>query len=301
MKNTLIVLPGPTGVGKTEIAIELALRMGCEIISCDSRQFYREMPVGTAAPDKEQLTRVRHHFIGFLSVKDYYSISLFERDVLALLPSLFDKSHVAVMTGGSMLYMDAVCRGMDDIPDTDPAVRQKFIEMYRREGIGGLRLALKLLDPDHYAKVDLHNPRRMMRALEISESTGKPYSSFLTAPQRERDFRIIKAGLTRERSDLFHRIDQRVDRMIEAGLEQEAASLLEYRGLNALNTVGYREMFSFFDGLVTREQAIALIKRNTKRYARKQLTWWNRDKEIQWFDAGNSNSIMNWIESQMNS
>jgi tRNA dimethylallyltransferase len=301
MKNTLIVLPGPTGVGKTEIAIELALRMGCEIISCDSRQFYREMPVGTAAPDKEQLTRVRHHFIGFLSVKDYYSISLFERDVLALLPSLFDKSHVAVMTGGSMLYMDAVCRGMDDIPDTDPAVRQKFIEMYRREGIGGLRMALKLLDPDHYAKVDLHNPRRMMRALEISESTGKPYSSFLTAPQRERDFRIIKAGLTRERSDLFHRIDQRVDRMIEAGLEQEAASLLEYRGLNALNTVGYREMFSFFDGLVTREQAIALIKRNTKRYARKQLTWWNRDKEIQWFDAGNSNSIMNWIESQMNS
>jgi len=288
-------------VGKTEIAIELALRMGCEIISCDSRQFYREMPVGTAAPDKEQQARVRHHFIGFLSVKDYYSISLFERDVLALLPSLFDKSHVAVMTGGSMLYMDAVCRGMDDIPDTDPAVRQKFIEMYRREGIGGLRMALKLLDPDHYAKVDLHNPRRMMRALEISESTGKPYSSFLTAPQRERDFRIIKAGLTRERSDLFHRIDQRVDRMIEAGLEQEAASLLEYRGLNALNTVGYREMFSFFDGLVTREQAIALIKRNTKRYARKQLTWWNRDKEIQWFDAGNSNSIMNWIESQMNS
>ncbi|MGB8359233.1 MAG: tRNA (adenosine(37)-N6)-dimethylallyltransferase MiaA [Bacteroidales bacterium] len=301
MKNTLIVLPGPTGVGKTEIAIDLALRMGCEIISCDSRQFYREMPVGTAAPDKEEMVRVRHHFIGFLSVKDYYSISLFERDVLALLPSLFEKNHLAVMTGGSMLYMDAVCRGLDDIPDTDPAVRQKFIEMYRREGIGGLRLALKLLDPDHYAKVDLHNPRRMMRALEISESTGKPYSSFLTAPQKERDFRIIKAGLTRERSDLFNRIDQRVERMIAGGLEQEAASLIKFRGLNALNTVGYREMFSFFDGVITRDQAIALIKRNTKRYARRQLTWWNRDKEIQWFDAGNSNSIMNWIESQMNS
>ncbi len=301
MKNTLIVLPGPTGVGKTEIAIDLALRMGCEIISCDSRQFYREMPVGTAAPDKEEMARVRHHFIGFLSVKDYYSISLFERDVLALLPSLFEKNHLAVMTGGSMLYMDAVCRGLDDIPDTDPAVRQKFIEMYRREGIGGLRLALKLLDPDHYAKVDLHNPRRMMRALEISESTGKPYSSFLTAPQKERDFRIIKAGLTRERSDLFNRIDQRVERMIAGGLEQEAASLIKFRGLNALNTVGYREMFSFFDGVITRDQAIALIKRNTKRYARRQLTWWNRDKQIQWFDAGNSNSIMNWIESQMNS
>jgi tRNA dimethylallyltransferase len=301
MKNTLIVLPGPTGVGKTEIAIDLALRLGCEVISCDSRQFYREMPVGTAAPDKEQLARVRHHFIGFLSVKDYYSISLFERDVLALLSSLFDKNHVAVMTGGSMLYMDAVCRGLDDIPDTDPAVRQKFIEMYRREGIGGLRLALKLLDPDHYAKVDLHNPRRMMRALEISESTGKPYSSFLTSPQRERDFRIIKAGLTRERSDLFSRIDQRVDRMIDAGLEQETASLIKYRGLNALNSVGYREMFSFLDGEITREQAIALIKRNTKRYARRQLTWWNRDKEIQWFDAGNSKAIMNWIDNQTGS
>ena len=301
MKNTLIVLPGPTGVGKTEIAIDLALRLGCEIISCDSRQFYREMPVGTAAPDKEQLARVRHHFIGFLSVKDYYSISLFERDVLTLLPSLFDKSHIAVMTGGSMLYMDAVCRGLDDIPDTDPAVRQKFIEMYRREGIGGLRFALKLLDPDHYAKVDLHNPRRMMRALEISESTGKPYSSFLTSPQRERDFRIIKAGLTRERSDLFSRIDQRVDRMIDAGLEQETASLIKYRGLNALNSVGYREMFRFLDGEITREQAIALIKRNTKRYARRQLTWWNRDKEIQWFEAGNSKAIMNWIDNQTGS
>jgi tRNA dimethylallyltransferase len=301
MKNTLIVLPGPTGVGKSDIAIDLALHLGCEIISCDSRQFYREMRIGTAAPDERQLSRVRHHFIGFLSVKDYYSISLFERDVLALLPVLFSKCPVAVMTGGSMLYMDAVCRGMDDIPDTDPAVRQKFIEMYRKEGIGGLRIALKLLDPDHYAKVDLHNPRRVMRALEISESTGKPYSSFLTSPQRERDFRIIKAGLTRERSDLFSRIDQRVDRMIDAGLEQEAASLLKYRGLNALNTVGYREMFSFFDGEVTREQAVSLIKRNSRRYARKQLTWWNRDKEIQWFDAGNSGVIRTWIDSQLGS
>ena len=299
MKNTLIVLPGPTGVGKTEIAIDLAIHLGCEIISCDSRQFYREMHIGTAAPDEKQLARVRHHFVGFLSVKDYYSISLFERDVLALLPDLFSKCPVAVMTGGSMLYMDAVCRGMDDIPDTDPAVRQKFIEMYRKEGIGGLRIALKLLDPDHYAKVDLHNPRRVMRALEISESTGRPYSSFLTLPQRERDFRMIKAGLTLDRSDLFNRIDQRVDMMIETGLEQEAASLLKFRELNALNTVGYREMFKFFDGEITREQAVALIKRNTHRYARRQLTWWNRDKEIQWFDAGNSRMIRTWIDNQL--
>ena len=202
MKNTLIVLPGPTGVGKTAVAIDLALRLGCEIISCDSRQFYREMRIGTAAPDEEQLALVKHHFIGFLSVSDYYSISLFEHDVLALLPSLFSNSPFAIMTGGSMLYMDAVCRGMDDIPDTDPAVRQKYIDMYRREGIGGLRLALKLLDPDHYARVDLHNPRRVMRALEISESTGKPYSSFLTSVRKERDFRILKAGLTLGRPEL---------------------------------------------------------------------------------------------------
>jgi tRNA dimethylallyltransferase len=298
MKNTLIVIPGPTGVGKTAVAIDLAIRLGCEIISCDSRQFYREMRIGTAAPDEEQLGLVKHHFIGFLSVSDYYSISLFEHDVLALLPSLFSNCPFAIMTGGSMLYMDAVCRGMDDIPDTDPAVRQKYIDMYRREGIGGLRLALKLLDPDHYARVDLHNPRRVMRALEISESTGKPYSSFLTSLRKERDFRILKAGLTLGRPELYARIDQRVDRMIEAGLENEAASLKMYRGLNALNTVGYREMFMYLDGEIIREEAIALIKRNTRRYARRQLTWWNRDKEIKWFDAGNSEMIMTWVNSQ---
>jgi tRNA dimethylallyltransferase len=298
MKNTLIVLPGPTGVGKTAVAIDLAIRLGCEIISCDSRQFYREMRIGTAAPDEKQLALVKHHFIGFLSVSDYYSISLFEHDVLALLPSLFNNSPFAILTGGSMLYLDAVCRGMDDIPDTDPAVRQKYIDMYRREGIGGLRLALKLLDPDHYARVDLHNPRRVMRALEISESTGKPYSSFLTSARKERDFRILKAGLTLGRPELYARIDERVDRMIDAGLENEVTSLKKYRELNALNTVGYREMFMYLDSEITREEAIALIKRNTRRYARRQLTWWNRDKEIKWFDAGNSEMIMTWIKSQ---
>ena len=301
MKNTLIVLPGPTGVGKTAVAIDLALRLGCEIISCDSRQFYREMRIGTAAPDEEQLALVKHHFVSFLSVRDYYSISLFERDVLALLPSLFSKCPFAIMTGGSMLYMDAVCKGMDDIPDTDPAVRQKFIDIYQREGIGGLRIALKLLDPDHYARVDLHNPRRVMRALEISESTGRPYSSFLTSARKERDFRILKAGLTLRRPELYARIDERVDRMIRAGLEDEVASLRIYMELNALNTVGYREMFMYFDGVITREQAIALIKRNTRRYARRQLTWWNRDKEIEWFDAGSSDMIMDWINRRQDS
>lgn len=299
MKNTLIVLPGPTGVGKTEVATELAGRMHCDIISCDSRQFYREMKIGTAAPDEQQLAQARHHFIGFLSVTDYYSVSLYERDVMALLPSLFAVSPVAVMTGGSMLYMDAICRGMDDIPDTDPVVRQKYAEMYSREGIAGLRIALKMVDPDYYSRVDLHNPRRILRALEITASTGRPFSSFLTAPVRERDFRIIKAGITRERSELYNRIDTRVDRMISDGLEQEAASLVQHRGLNALNTVGYREMFMWFDGEITRPEAVMLIKRNTRRYARKQLTWWNRDSEISWFDASEKESMFSYIEDRL--
>lgn len=299
MKNTLVVLPGPTGVGKTAFAVELAERLGCDIISCDSRQFYREMKIGTAAPGKEELARVKHHFVGFLSVTDYYSISLFERDVLALLPSLFEKKPVAVMTGGSMLYMDAVCRGMDDIPDTDPEVRQKYLEVYGKEGIEGLRIALRILDPASWSRIDLHNPRRIMRALEITESSGRPYSSFLTAPVRQRDFRIIKAGLTLARGELFRRIDERVDRMMEEGLEKEADSLIQYRGLNALNTVGYREMFKWFDGEVTRQQAVALIKRNTRRYARKQITWWNRDNGINWFDASEKDLMNSWIDRKL--
>jgi tRNA dimethylallyltransferase len=232
-------------------------------------------------------------------VTQYYSVSLYENDVLELLRSLFIKSHVQVMTGGSMLYMDAVCRGMDDIPDTDPAVRQKYIDMYHSEGIEGLRLALKMLDPDHYARVDLHNPRRIMRALEITESTGRPYSSFMTASTRERDFRIIKAGLMRNRDDLYRRIDQRIDRMIAGGLEEEAASLIKHRKLNALNTVGYPEMFRYLDGEITKEQAVSLIRRNTRRYARKQLSWWNRDSSITWFDADDSKKIMSWIKTAL--
>lgn len=299
MNNTLIVLLGPTGVGKTELSLELAEHFGSDIISCDSRQFYHQMHIGTAAPEEWQLSRVKHHFVDFLQVEDYYSASLFERDVLALLPQLFAENPVALMTGGSMLYIDAVCNGIDDIPDTDPEIRRKYLDLFEKEGIEGLRLALRILDPRHYNNVDLQNPRRIMRALEITETTGRPYSSFLTATARKRDFRIIKAGINRERRELFGRIDKRVDAMITSGLEQEARSLYEYKGLNALNTVGYREMFSWFEGKITLEEAIRLIKRNTRRYAKKQLTWWSRYPEIEWFDASEKERLIKWLSSEL--
>jgi tRNA dimethylallyltransferase len=299
MNNTLIVLLGPTGVGKTELSLEIAGHFGSEIISCDSRQFYHQMHIGTAAPEEWQLTRVHHHFVNFLSVEEYYSASLFERDVITLLPSLFQKNPVSLMTGGSMLYIDAVCNGIDDIPDTDPAARQKYIDLYSRDGIEGLRLALRVLDPRHYTVVDLQNPRRIMRALEITETTGRPYSSFLTASARERDFRIIKTGINRNREELFDRINNRVDAMFASGLEEEARSLYRYKGLNALNTVGYRELFSWFDGEITREKAIELIKRNTRRYAKKQLTWWSKDKNITWFDASEKYNVIEWLSSEL--
>jgi tRNA dimethylallyltransferase len=252
MNNILIVLLGPTGVGKTDISIEIARHLECEIISADSRQFYREMKIGTAVPSPEQLSEIRHHFIRFISVRDYYSSSLFERDVLNILPGLFIKNKVVLMTGGSGMYIDAVCDGIDDIPDIDPAVRAKICEKYKKEGIEGLRIALKLLDPLHYEKVDLKNPKRIIRALEICESTGRPYSSFLTRQKRERDFQVIKIGLKRDREELYSRINQRVDQMVWDGLEVEAKGLYELKHLNALNSVGYREFFDFFDNKITK-------------------------------------------------
>lgn len=296
MINTLIVLLGPTGVGKTDLSLNIAELYGCDIISCDSRQFYREMSIGTASPDKVQLSRATHHFVRFLPVTDYYSASLFERDVSSLLSDIYIKNPIAIMTGGSMLYIDAVCKGIDDIPDTDISVRNKYLEKYKNEGIEGLRLALRLLDPEYYKRVDLQNPRRIMRALEITETSGRPYSTFLTSTKRKRDYRIIKAGLNMDRNKLFERINLRVDRMIDAGLEEEARDLYKYKGLNALNTVGYRELFSYFDGDISREKAIELIKRNTRRYAKKQLTWWAKDPEIRWFDANNTNDLIDWLK-----
>jgi tRNA dimethylallyltransferase len=296
MKNILIVLLGPTGVGKTDISINIASHFKCEIISADSRQFFREMRIGTAIPSELQLQTIKHHFIRFLSIEDYYSSSLFERDVLDLLPQLFSKNNVTIMSGGSGMYIDAVCNGIDEIPDIDPSVREKYIARYRKEGIEGLKATLKQLDPVHYTKVDLNNYKRILRALEICETAGRPYSSFLKKQKRERDFGIIKIGIERSREDLYHRINSRVDEMVRLGLEEEARQLYNFRNLNALNTVGYREYFEFFDGNISMEKAIELIKRNSRRYAKRQLTWWGKDKEIRWFKPGELKEIIEFID-----
>jgi len=299
MNKILIILLGPTGVGKTDIAIKLASHFKSEILSADSRQFYREMEIGTAVPSEDQLIKIRHHFIRFLSVKDYYSASMFERDAIRTLTEIFQTRDVAIMSGGSALYIDAVCNGIDDIPDVDVAIREKFLNKYREEGIEGLRIELKLLDPDHYEKVDLRNPKRIIRALEICETTGRPYSSFLTKQRRGRDFRLFKIGLTRNKNELYERINRRADEMIKNGLETEAEGLYNLRNLNALNSVGYKEFFDFFDGKITREKAVELIKRNSRRYAKRQMTWWGKDKEIEWFNADAHEEIIKYIEGKI--
>jgi tRNA dimethylallyltransferase len=299
MRNILIVLLGPTGAGKTDLAMNLALRFKSEIISADSRQIFREMKIGTAVPSDQQLYLVKHHFVRSISVQDYYSSSIFEREVLDLLPSLFSKNNIVILSGGSGMYIDAVCDGIDDIPDTDMSIREKYIAMYMNEGIESLRIALRLADPEHYSKVDLKNHKRIMRALEICESTGRPYSSFLKKQKRERDFEIIKIGLKREREDLYNRINSRVDEMIHSGLEQEAAALMKYRELNGLKCVGYREFFDFFDCKITREKAIELIKRNSRRYAKRQMTWWDKDKDINWFHPDEVDGIISFLTSKI--
>ena len=298
MKNFLIVLLGPTGVGKTDISIDIAVHFNCEIISADSRQFFSEMIIGTALPAEPQLKKVKHHFTRFISVEDYYSSSLFERDVLKLLPELFSRNNIVLMSGGSGMYIDAVCDGIDDIPDVDPSVREKYIFRYNEEGIEGLRETLRVLDPEHYAIVDRNNQKRIIRALEICETSGKPYSSFLKKQKRERDFGIVKIGLERNRDDLYSRINSRVDDMIKNGLEDEVKQLTEFRNLNALNSVGYREFFDYFDGKTSKEKAIELIKRNSRRYAKRQLTWWGKDKYIKWFKPEQIREIIDYCSAR---
>jgi len=294
-----VVIAGPTGVGKTRVSLETARHFGTEILSADSRQMYREMRIGTAVPSMEELALVRHHFIGNLSISDYYNASRYEEEAIALLNRLFRRSPVVVLTGGSMLYVDAVCNGIDDLPTVDPLIRDQLLRQYHREGIGSLRELVRQLDPEYYRTVDPDNPKRLLHALEICMMTGKPYSSFLKREKKQRSFRILKCGLNMDRKSLYEQINRRVDEMVAAGLEEEARGLLPFRSLNALNTVGYREWFSFFDGACTREETIAQIKSNTRRYARKQLTWFRRDQAITWFHPDETEKLITFIEKEI--
>ena len=288
-KNTLIVLVGPTASGKTDLAIKLAEKLGTEIVSADSRQFYREIPIGTAAPDKEQLAAVPHHFIGHLSVTDDYNVSRFEQDVLRLLEEKFRHYRQMIMVGGSGLYIDAVCRGIDDLPDPDPEIRRKLNALFEREGIEALRTKLKELDPEYYEIVDLGNPKRLLRAIEVCMQTGATYTSLRRNEPKEREFNIVKIGLEMERSMLNERINRRTEMMFENGWLKEAEAVYPLKHLNALNTVGFKEIFAYFDGSMTLEEAKEKIKTNTRRFAKRQMTWFKKDKEIRWFDASREN------------
>lgn len=278
--KTLIVVTGPTGSGKTDLAIKLALHYGCHILSADSRQLYREIPIGTAAPTAEQLSLVPHHFVGILSLGDYYSAAQYEEDVMKLLPALWEDNDYVVMCGGSMMYVDAVTKGIDELPTITPEVREKAMAIYQEGGVERLRAMLSELDPIYYNQVDLNNHKRLVHAIEIIMQAGVPYSSLRTGKAKERPFRIVKMALNYEREVLFDRINRRVDAMIAAGLEQEAHSVYHLRHLNSLNTVGYKEMFAYFDGTMDYETAVARIGKNTRVYAKKQLTWYKRDAEL---------------------
>lgn len=293
-----MVLTGPTGVGKTALSLQLAESFGSPIVSCDSRQLYKEMAIGTAAPDQDQLKRVSHYFIGTHSIHDYYSAARFETEALALLENtLFPMHDTVLMTGGSMLYIDAVCKGIDDMPDVDPELRKDLLNTYQQEGLDSILAQLKLLDPVYYADVDLKNHKRVLHGLEICLMTGRPFSSFRQHKSKERSFRIVKICLNRDRKELYQRIDHRVLDMMQQGLLEEAKALFPFRDLNALNTVGYKELFEFFDSHYSLDEAITRIQNNTHKYARKQLTWFRRDSDYQWFHPDDRNGIRNYLET----
>ena len=284
---TLYVLLGPTAVGKTELALQMAEELGSPILNCDSRQIFRGMEIGTAAPTKAQQQRVRHYFVGTHDIGDYYSAAQYEQDVLSLIDELGSKHESLLLTGGSMMYLDAVCNGIDDIPSVDAEVRETL--RHRLEGgeIDEMRNELRLLDPDYYHSADTRNPKRVVHALEVCYTSGRPYSSFLTKERKPRPFRIVKIGLRRERQELFERINRRVDMMMEEGLLDEVRRLYPLRKENALNTVGYKELFRYLDGEWELPFALEKIKKNTRDYAKKQMTWFAHDSEIQWFHPAN--------------
>ena len=298
--NTLIVLLGPTGVGKTELSLRVASHVGSPIISADSRQLYKELVIGTAAPTAEQLARIKHYFVGTLSLTDYYNASQFEEEVLLCLENLFQSTSNVVMTGGSMMYIDAVCNGIDELPTVSQEIRTNLMKRFEVEGLDPIREDLKRLDPQHYNEVDLNNYKRVIHALEICLMTGRPYSELRTNTKKTRPFRIIKIGLTRDREELCDRTNARVDQMMRDGLLEEARHVYPYKHLNSLNTVGYKEMFNYLDGEWPLDFAIEKIKRNSRVYARKQMTWFKRDKEINWFHPDNIEGILTFLDEQLN-
>ncbi len=296
--KTLLVLTGPTAVGKTRVAIELARRFGSPVINADSRQVYRDLPIGTAAPTPEEQAEVRHYFVGTLGLADYYSAAQYEQDVLGLLPSLFEERDVVVLSGGSMLYIDAVCRGLDDIPTIEAPVRMMMQQRLETEGLSALVEELRVLDPEYFAEVDRRNTRRVVHALEVIYQTGRKMSSFRRRNTQERPFRIVKVGLNRPRAELFERINARVGKMMEAGLWEEFMRVKDFRACNALNTVGYKELFHVLDGEWELPFALERMRKNTRVYAKKQLTWFQRDAEMHWLhpeDAEGMEKILNKI------
>ncbi len=295
--KTLIVIVGPTGVGKTELCLKVAEAFDTVIVNADSRQIFKEIPVGTAAPTIAERRRIRHFFVGNLHIDQYYNASMFENDVIALLDTLFKEKDYVIMSGGSMMYVDAVCNGIDDIPTVDTATRSKVMREYEEKGLDYICGRLEELDPEYYSIVDKRNPKRVIHAVEICLSTGRTYTSFRVNAKKDRPFNIIKVGLTLDREQLYERIDGRVDRMVADGLIQEAEKMYPYRNLNSLNTVGYKELFDYFDGKCTLEEAVFRIKCDTHKYCRKQLTWFKRDKDIHWFSPNNVEEIINYIRS----
>ena len=299
--NTLIVITGPTAVGKTGLCLSIAEKFNIPVINADSRQIFRGMQIGTAAPTPEQRKRVRHYFVDLLELDEYYNASMYEQDVMKLLYSMFkDKDNaIALLTGGSMMYIDAVCNGIDDIPTISDEVRLLYKQRLEKEGLTALLQELKVKDPQYYDFVDKNNPRRVVHGLEICHQTGRTYSSFRVKEKKQRPFRIIKIALNRDREELYSRINRRVDEMMENGMVEEARLLLPFRSLNALNTVGYKELFRYFDGEWTMEEAIERIKGNTRRYARKQLTWYKKDNDIVWFDAAETDKVFMYLVDKL--
>lgn len=291
----LIVLTGPTGVGKTELSLSVAEFLHSPVINADSRQLYAELPIGTAAPTPAQQARVEHRFVGTLKLTDYYSAARYEEDVMKTLDELYQQQDYALLSGGSMMYIDAVCKGIDDIPTVDEETRRIMLERYQAEGLTPLANELRLLDPTYYNEADIRNPKRVIHALEICYMTGKPYSSFRTHQTKKRPFHIIKIGLQRDREELYRRINDRVENMVGDGLVEEALRVQEYRTVNALNTVGYKEIFKYIDGEWTLDYAKEKIKQNTRIYSRKQMTWFRRDADMTWFQPEQTEDILNFI------